>query len=157
MSKLPKSKYDAIRWRKKNGMDNHEIADKVGVSVSTVYKVTRGAKFKKSLLAYRLSLGVQQLNNGAVSAEIAAQLLQEFQKDPKRMKKATARDIKDLGTFSNAQIENGVRMLEKEIREAESLGDPEMEKARALVAKKREAKVVNAESGTEPELTPPAP
>jgi predicted DNA-binding protein YlxM (UPF0122 family) len=143
VSKLPKKKYDQIRYWKKEGLSDMAIADKLAVSKSTVYRVTSGKKFRASLQRYRESLGIQQLNNGAVSAEVAAIALAAFLKNPEKILDMDARAIKDMGTFSNAQVEAGLKTLEKEIRAAEDAGDPGFQQAKELVLKKRQARIVN--------------
>ena len=146
MSKLPKKKYDQIRYWKKEGLSDMAIADKLEVSTSTVYRVTSGKKFRASLQRYRESLGIQQLNNAAVSAEVAAIALKAFLTDPTKIADMDARAIKDMGTFSNAQLEQGVKTLEKEIRAAEGQNDPEFQKARDILMKKRAAKLITEET-----------
>ena len=52
---------EKIQKLKRKQLSAREIAEKVGVPISFVYKVTTGKRFKTSLHKYRVELGIDKL------------------------------------------------------------------------------------------------
>ena len=134
---------EKIQKLKRKQLSAREIAEKVGVPISFVYKVTTGKRFKTSLHKYRVELGIEKLNNAAVAGKLASNALAMLAADPARLAELTPRDIKDLGVFSNSQFEAGRAIIAKEIHDAEESINPEMQHARELVEARRKMKQVN--------------
>jgi len=131
-----------IQKLKRKQMSAREIAEKVGVSLGFVYKVTTGKRFQTSLHKYRVELGIEKLNNAAVAGRLASNALELLANDPARLAELTPRDIKDLGVFSNSQFEMGRAIVAKEIHAAEESRNPELRHARTLVEARRKLKQV---------------
>jgi len=73
---------EKIQKLKRKQLSAREIAEKVGVPISFVYKVTTGKRFKTSLHKYRVELGIEKLNNAAVAGKLASNALAMLAADP---------------------------------------------------------------------------